>query len=74
MRGHPARAIARKHKAAVEAWLADGLNAAEVAFARDRARESLLLMEGAMASMLIHGNRDFANAAARAAKTLVRRS
>jgi AcrR family transcriptional regulator len=74
LRGHPARAIARKHKAAVEAWLADGLTAAEVAFARDRAREIMLLMEGAMALMLIHGNRDFANAAARAAKTLVRQS
>jgi len=74
LRGHPARAIARKHKAAVEAWLADGLTAAEVASARDRAREIMLLMEGAMALMLIHGNRDFANAAARAAKTLVRQS
>jgi AcrR family transcriptional regulator len=74
LRGHPARAIARKHKAAVEAWLADGLTAAEVAFARDRAREIMLLMEGAMALMLIHGNRDFANAAARAAKTLVGQS
>jgi AcrR family transcriptional regulator len=74
LRGHPARAIARKHKAAVEAWLADGLAAAEVAFARDRAREIMLLMEGAMALMLIHGNRDFASAAARAAQTLIRKS
>jgi len=73
-RGHPARVIARKHKAAVEAWLADGLTAAEVESPRDRAREIMLLMEGAMALMLIHGNRDFANAAARAAKTLVRQS
>ena len=48
-RGHPARAIARKHKAAVETWLADGLSAAEVASSRDRAREVMLLMEGAMA-------------------------
>ncbi len=74
LRGHPARAIARKHKAAVEGWLADALTAAEVASARDRAREIMLLVEGAMALMLIHGNRDFANAAARAAKTLVRQS
>ena len=74
LRGHPARAIARKHKAAVEAWLADGLAAANVASARDRAREVMLLMEGAMALMLIHGNRDFAHAAATAAKALIRRS
>jgi AcrR family transcriptional regulator len=72
MRGHPARAIARKHKAAVEAWLADGLAAAKVSSARDRAREIMLLMEGAMALMLIHGNQDFASAAAKAAKILVR--
>ena len=71
LRGHPARAIARKHKAAVEAWLAEALTAAKITSARDRAREIMLLMEGAMALMLIHGNRDFANAAARAAKALV---
>ena len=72
MRGHPAREIARKHKAAVEAWLADGLAAAKISSARDRAREIMLLTEGAMALMLIHGSRDFASAAAKAAKTLVR--
>lgn len=74
LRGHPARAIARKHKAAVETWLADGLTAAGIVRARDRAREIMLLTEGAMALMLIHGNRDFAHAAARAAKALVRQS
>jgi hypothetical protein len=36
-----------------------------------RAREIMLLMEGAMALMLIHGNRDYAAAAANAAKALV---
>jgi hypothetical protein len=34
----------------------------------------MLLMEGAMALMLIHGDRGYATAAARAAKTLVRRN
>ena len=72
-RGHPARAIARKHKAAVEAWLADGLSAARVRSPIDRAREVMLLMEGAMALMLIHGDRRYATAAAKAARMLVRR-
>jgi hypothetical protein len=45
---------------------------ANVASARDRAREIMLLMEGAMALMLIHGNREFAHAAATAAKALIR--
>jgi hypothetical protein len=34
----------------------------------------MLLMEGAMALMLIHGDRSYATAAARAAKALVRRN
>jgi AcrR family transcriptional regulator len=74
LRGHPARAIARKHKMAVEEWLADALAAAHVSSPRWRAREMMLLMEGAMVLMLVHGDRSYAVAAAEAAKTLVRRS
>jgi hypothetical protein len=73
LRGHPARAIARKHKAAVEAWLADGFIAARVPSPRVRAREVMLLMEGAMLLMLVHGDRSYAKTAAQAAKTLVRK-
>ena len=74
LRGHPARAIARRHKAAVETWLADALAAAGISSSPDRAREIMLLMEGAMALMLIHGDRSYATAAARAARTLALRS
>jgi AcrR family transcriptional regulator len=73
LRGHPARTIARKHKTAVEKWLADALAAADVSSPRERACEVMLLMEGAMALMLIHGDRNYAKAAAGAARTLVRR-
>jgi AcrR family transcriptional regulator len=72
LRGHPARAIARKHKAAVEQWLADGLATGGVSSPREHAREVMLLTEGAMALMLIHGDRSYAQTAARAAKRLVR--
>lgn len=72
LRGHPARAIARKHKAAVEGWIADGLAASRVPLPRARAREVMLLMEGAMLLMLTHGDRDYAKSAAQAAKALVR--
>ena len=72
LRGHPARAIARNHKSAVEAWLSGALIAAKVASPRDRAREIMLLMEGAMLLMLIHGDRSYAKAAAQAAKALIR--
>jgi hypothetical protein len=72
-RGHPAHAIAGKHKAAAEEWLADALCVARVASPRERACELMLLMEGAMALMLIHGDRRDAAAAADAARRLVGR-
>ncbi|MFO1066939.1 MAG: helix-turn-helix domain-containing protein [Geminicoccaceae bacterium] len=69
--GHPARAIAARHKAAVEAWLAGRLGQAGVADAAARARELVLLLEGTSALMLIHGDRSYAQAAAAAARRLV---
>jgi AcrR family transcriptional regulator len=69
--GHPARAIARKVKAVTEAWLADRLTKAQVSQPKARARDIMLLMEGSMALMLIHGDRSYIDAAARAAKRLV---
>ena len=73
LRGHPARAIARQHKTAVEQWLTDALAAAHISSPGDRAREVMLLMEGAMVLMLVHGDRSYAKAAARAARALVQR-
>lgn len=71
LRGHPARAIARNHKIAVEQWLADELATNKVSSPREHAREIMLLTEGAMALMLIHGDRGYSQTAARAAKLLV---
>ena len=45
---------------------------ARVATPNERARELMLLMEGAMALMLIHGDPGYIDAAARAGKRLVR--
>ncbi len=72
LRGHPARAIARRHKTEVERWLAEAIAAAGVASAVQHAREIMLLAEGAMVLMLIHGDRSYAQAAALAAKALVK--
>ncbi|MGH7003604.1 MAG: TetR/AcrR family transcriptional regulator [Alphaproteobacteria bacterium] len=69
--GHPARAIARRAKATTAAWLAERLAKARVAQPRARARDVMLLMEGSMALMLIHGDRSYIDAAARAAKHLI---
>ena len=70
--GHPARAIARRAKAKTESWLAERLANAHVKNARERAGEIMLLTEGAMALTLIHGGRSYIDAAAGAAKQLVR--
>jgi AcrR family transcriptional regulator len=69
--GHPARAIARRHKALVEAVLTDLLAKRAVLSLAERAREMMLLMEGAMSLILIHGDPSYAQAAARAAKTCI---
>lgn len=70
--GHPARAIARRAKAKTESWLAQRLGEARVKDAPGRSREIMLLTEGAMAMTLIHGGRSYIDAAAGAAKKLVR--
>ena len=69
--GHPAHAAARRHKAAVEAWYAEILAKAKVAAPSVLAREVALLVEGAVTLILIHGDRSYAELAARAAKRLV---
>jgi AcrR family transcriptional regulator len=71
--GHPARAIARRHKVAVENWLAGELGIRKVRDSARAAREMALLLEGCVALMLIHGNSDYSVAAAGAARRLVRR-
>ncbi len=64
--GHPAREIARRHKAAVEARLAAALGSAQAG------AEVMLLIEGALALLLVHGDRRYAEIAAAAAKKLMR--
>jgi AcrR family transcriptional regulator len=70
--GHPARVIARRHKALLEGHLADMLAGAGLARPRELAREIWLLSEGAISLMLVHGDRNYAAAAAQAAKRLIR--
>ncbi len=69
--GHPARKIARRHKAALEDWLVGEFARRKVRDARRAARETRLLLEGAMALMLIHGDRSYGASAAQAAKRLI---
>jgi AcrR family transcriptional regulator len=70
--GHPARAIARRHKAAFEAMLEQRLAACGQADARDAAPQVMLLMEGCLSLILIHGDTRYAQAAQAAALRLIR--
>jgi hypothetical protein len=70
--GHPARIIARRHKALLEGHLAGMLARAGVDRAGELAREISLLSEGAISLVLVHGDRDYVAAAAEAAKKLAR--
>ncbi len=70
--GHPARTIARQHKALMERQLETLLTQANVPSPKTRARELALLIEGAMVMILIHGDRGgYCTAAAEAAKRLM---
>ena len=70
--GHPARTIARRHKALLEQHLATLFAKAGVRSPREAAREVWLLSEGAISLILVHGDRSYAAAAAKAAKRLIR--
>ena len=70
MPGHPARRIAHRHKAWIEQHLTEVLARAGVPSSGDRARELVIIIEGAMAMMLIHGDPAYAHAAASAAAKL----
>ncbi len=71
--GHPARKIARRHKAQLEASFADLLARAGVARSKELARAVWLLSEGAISLILVHGDRGYAAAASQAATMLVQR-
>lgn len=71
--GHPARRIASQHKRILEAKLANVLEKAGVKEPTKHARQMWLLSEGAMALMLIHGDREYSKSAMEAAISLLAR-
>lgn len=70
--GHPARAIARRHKAALESHLAARLALAGLPDAPAAARALWILLEGVMVMLLVHGDRAYLGAARDAGRVLVR--
>ena len=71
--GHPARAAARRHKAAIESWMAEQFAQHGIRSSRELAREVMLLIEGCQSLILIHGDTSYAEAACAAARVLVER-
>jgi hypothetical protein len=69
--GHPARAIANRHKSLIEARLAEALARGRIASPKVRAREICLLSEGAMNCMVLHGDPHHVQTAKRAALRLL---
>jgi AcrR family transcriptional regulator len=70
--GHPARLIARRHKAQLEKCFAELLARSGVGRPNELACAVWLLSEGAISLILIHGDRGYSAAASEAAITLVR--
>ncbi|MCX5520270.1 helix-turn-helix domain containing protein [Kaistia defluvii] len=68
--GHPAVQMAAKHKRRFEAWLEQEFRSGGMAEPQRLARQVALLIEGAIAQMLIHGDVSYAVAAGEAAATL----
>ena len=70
--GHPAIKVASRHKAGVEAWLAETLQTHGIHEPETLARQVVLLMDGAFSTMLVHRDPAYIEAAGQAAAALVR--
>ncbi len=68
--GHPARKAARQHKRAVEDWLTGRLSDLGAQQPELLARETMILIEGTLSLILIHGETSYARTAARVAEKL----
>ena len=70
--GHPARLMARRHKARLERCFAELLERSGVRHAGELARAIWLLSEGAISMIMVHDDQGYSAAAADAANTLLR--
>lgn len=69
--GHPARAVARRHKRTVENHFVEMLEKTGIPLPKERGREIMLLWEDAMTLTLIHADRQYILAAADAARRIL---
>ncbi|PCI86349.1 MAG: TetR family transcriptional regulator [Hyphomicrobiales bacterium] len=71
MPGHPAIKVGIAHKKKFEAWLAAEFAAGGIVAGEALARQIVLLMDGAFATMLLHRDPSYAESAGHAARVLV---
>jgi AcrR family transcriptional regulator len=71
--GHPARAAAHRHKAAVESWLGGEFDGGGIRNSPEIARQVMLLVEGCHSLVLIHRDTSYIDSASAAARVLVER-
>ncbi|MEM8812446.1 MAG: helix-turn-helix domain-containing protein [Pseudomonadota bacterium] len=69
--GHPAIAVARRHKAAFEEWLSNDIERAGYGQSASLARMIMVLLDGAVARMLVQRDPDYAREAGKAARLLL---
>ena len=72
--GHPARVVAARHKRRFVAWLEEVLAADGFGEAAALARQLMILLDGAVAQILIHREPSYALSAADAASMLLKRT
>ena len=70
--GHPAVKIGAAHKRKFENWLAETYQAADLKNAETLARQTVLLMDGAFSTALVHRDATYFDTAGRAAAALIR--
>jgi AcrR family transcriptional regulator len=71
--GHPALKVGSSHKKRFEAWLQDLIAAEGLDDAAQRAREIMVLLDGAVSQLLLHRDPAYAEAAGRVAAALLGR-
>lgn len=70
--GHPVRHAAHQHKRAIELWLAGELKRLGAQRPDELAQQVMLLIEGGLSLVLIHGDISYVSAAAHAAEKLAK--
>ncbi|MCG8493541.1 MAG: hypothetical protein MI743_18115, partial [Sneathiellales bacterium] len=70
-REHPVFSISQDHKKRMEVWLADCLTRAGIAAPRDKARQLIVLLDGAVMTVFLHRDPDYARQTAKVALLLL---